>query len=114
MSKYVPHVTFSDSHETPHVASTDCVINITNWKYLDISPNKRAINILIYVNLTSKKQVQYFATLVCRINTKRWSIVPYSLVNHRTNFQTIATRWCSLKLRSLYLHICKCDLNETW
>ena len=79
-SNYAP---FSDSHETSHVASGDCVMKKSNWKYFDISQNKHAINILIYVNFTSKKQVHHFATLVCRIDTKLWSIVPYTSIKDR-------------------------------
>ena len=58
--------------------------------------------------------MEHFSTFLCLFNTKLWSIVPYSLVNHHTHFQTITTRWRSLKWRSLYLHICKGNLNETW
>ena len=82
-SNYAP---FSDSHETSHVASEDCLMKKSNWKYFDISQNKRAINISIYVNLTSKNQVHHLSTLVCRIDTKLWSIVPYTSIKHPTQF----------------------------
>ena len=83
-------------------------------KNFNISKNKRAINILICVNFTSKKRVDHFSTLVCLFDTNLWSIVLYTSIKHQTHVQTITTRWRSLKLRSLYLHISKCDLNETW